>query len=69
MDETADRTVRITPTAHKHLKQAAKWAGETSLANAARFAIDDYWRRQGEIQEINRKAKRKARRDGRGSGR
>lgn len=68
MDETADCTVRITPTAHKRLKQAAAWAEETSLANAARFAIDDYWRRQREIQEDNREARRlasKARRDGR----
>lgn len=63
--ETADCTVRITATAHRRLKQAAKWADETSLANAARFAIDDWWRRQGELREIQREAHKasKARRD------
>ena len=73
MSETADHTVRITPAAHKRLKQAAAWAGgdgALSLAEAAGFAIDNYWRLLRRTEEVKRDARRvasKARRDGRGS--
>lgn len=62
MSETADCTVRITPTAHQRLKDISRWSGGLSLAAVARLAIEDSWLKCKPPRKAGkRKAKSKAR--------